>query len=136
MFVSQISRKPTRLDSGQWNCTGSEWHRFKPHLQCNLKTECEGGEDEAECHHKPCHNVGFLVDDRLINKITVMATLTAIIFFFFFFFKQSSQYASNCFKLAYPPGAGIMEADDGRQVTTVFTAQLSFHHRRSTNGVS
>ena len=26
------------------------------------------------------------------------------------------------------PGAGIMEADD-RQVTTVFTAQPSFHHR-------
>ena len=28
-------------------------------------------------------------------------------------------------------GAGIMEADY-RQVTTVFTVQLSFHHRQST----
>ena len=33
------------------------------------------------------------------------------------------------------PRAGIMEADD-RQVTTVFTVQPSFHHRRSTNRVS
>ena len=33
------------------------------------------------------------------------------------------------------PGAGIMEADD-RQVTTVFTVQPRFHHRRSTNRVS
>ena len=32
-------------------------------------------------------------------------------------------------------GAGIMEAND-RQVTTVFTAQPSFHHRHSTNQVS
>ena len=31
-------------------------------------------------------------------------------------------------------GAGIMEADD-RQVTTVFTAQPSFHHRHTTNRV-
>ena len=28
------------------------------------------------------------------------------------------------------PGAGIIKADD-RQVTTVFTAQPSFHHRHS-----
>ena len=33
------------------------------------------------------------------------------------------------------PGTGIMEAD-GRQVTTVFTEQPSFHHRHSTNRVS
>ena len=33
------------------------------------------------------------------------------------------------------PGASIIEADD-RQVTTVFTVQLSFHHRHSTNPVS
>ena len=33
------------------------------------------------------------------------------------------------------PGAGIMEAND-RQVTTVFTIPMSFHHRHSTNRVS
>ena len=34
------------------------------------------------------------------------------------------------------PGAGIMEADDCQNMTTVFTVQPSFHHRHSTNRVS
>ena len=41
----------------------------------------------------------------------------------------------RCLHLNSSPGAGIMEADD-RQVTTVFTVQLSFYHRHSTNRVS
>ena len=50
-------------------------------------------------------------------------------------FAHHTLSASSCGRAPIKPGAGIMEADD-RQVTTVFTVQPSFHHRRSTNRVS
>ena len=40
---------PQRLSDGAWNCSVPHWPLFRPHVQCNLLTECAGGEDEAPC---------------------------------------------------------------------------------------
>ena len=42
---------PQRLSSGLFNCSTEDYRRFKPHLDCNLKVECEDGRDETD--HRP-----------------------------------------------------------------------------------
>ena len=42
------SKKLRRLDSGLYNCSVNFYWRFKQHLHCNLKVECEDGRDETE----------------------------------------------------------------------------------------
>ena len=63
--VFQRDSQPTQLANGRWNCSGPEWPKFKPHLGCNLKLECEGGEDEAHCRYSPCRDGGFQLEARL-----------------------------------------------------------------------
>ena len=41
-----------------WNCTGRQWPEFRVHLQCNSYLQCAGGEDEAECRYRRCHQTG------------------------------------------------------------------------------
>ena len=38
---------PQRLDNGMYNCSVDFYWRFKHHLDCNLKVECEDGRDET-----------------------------------------------------------------------------------------
>ena len=66
LTMFQKSKKPAQLADGRWNCTGPEWPRFNPHLGCNLKKDCEGGEDEAQCRHTPCLDGGFQLDNRYV----------------------------------------------------------------------
>ena len=40
--------KPQRLNNGLFNCSVHNYWRFQQHLDCNRKTECEGGLDESE----------------------------------------------------------------------------------------
>ena len=40
-------RVPRRLSSGLYNCSVDDYWRFQPHLDCNLKVECEDGRDET-----------------------------------------------------------------------------------------
>ena len=35
---------------------------LKPHLTCNLVSECEGGEDEEDCGYSTCGQGGFVVN--------------------------------------------------------------------------
>ncbi|KAL8596880.1 hypothetical protein ACOMHN_060688 [Nucella lapillus] len=42
-------RAPSRVPGGLWNCSVPEWPHFERHFLCNLKRECEGGEDEVTC---------------------------------------------------------------------------------------
>ena len=44
-----------------WNCTGRQWPEFRVHLQCNSYLQCAGGEDEAECRYRRCHQTGVRV---------------------------------------------------------------------------
>ncbi|KAL8566443.1 hypothetical protein ACOMHN_015079 [Nucella lapillus] len=39
---------PRKLPSGLWNCSASYYSSIHHHLDCNLKTECEDGQDETE----------------------------------------------------------------------------------------
>ena len=41
------SRIPQRLNSGLYNCSVDDYWRFQQHLDCNLKTQCQDGRDEA-----------------------------------------------------------------------------------------
>ena len=40
-------RQPQSLNSGRFNCSVDDYWRFRSHLDCNLKAECEDGRDEA-----------------------------------------------------------------------------------------
>ena len=62
--VSQRSSTPEKLSDGRWNCTVPHWKDFKPHLACNLKTECAFGEDEQGCRHQTCGKGGFMVQGQ------------------------------------------------------------------------
>ena len=41
------SNVPQRLSSGLYNCSVDDYWRFRPHVDCNLKVDCEDGRDEA-----------------------------------------------------------------------------------------
>ena len=41
------STAPQRLGSGLYNCSVDDYWRFRQHLDCNLKVECEDGRDES-----------------------------------------------------------------------------------------
>ena len=41
------SETPRRLSNGLYNCSGHDYGRFRQHLDCNLKVECEDGRDES-----------------------------------------------------------------------------------------
>ena len=49
MYVSfhPKSKTPQRLSSGLYNCSVDYYWTFKQHLDCNLKVECEDGQDET-----------------------------------------------------------------------------------------
>ncbi|KAL8596879.1 hypothetical protein ACOMHN_060687 [Nucella lapillus] len=51
---------PSRVPGGLWNCSVPEWPHFERHFRCNLKRECEGGEDEVTCPY-----FGFCGEDYL-----------------------------------------------------------------------
>ncbi|KAL8560514.1 hypothetical protein ACOMHN_023787 [Nucella lapillus] len=55
---------PTKVHDNTWNCSSPHWPDFEFHLRCNLVAECEGTEDEAECHHEVCGEGGFVVLGR------------------------------------------------------------------------
>ena len=40
------TQSPTKLASGLFNCSVSYYTQFKDHVDCNMKLECEGREDE------------------------------------------------------------------------------------------
>ena len=42
------SEAPQRLSNGLFNCSVDYYWRFQQHLDCNLKVECEDGQDETE----------------------------------------------------------------------------------------
>ena len=42
------NKAPQKLSSGLFNCSVDYYWRFKQHLDCNLKVECEDGRDETE----------------------------------------------------------------------------------------
>jgi hypothetical protein len=37
------------LPSGLWNCSVPHWSQLKRHFPCNLRQDCEAGEDETYC---------------------------------------------------------------------------------------
>ena len=41
------SKAPRKLSSGLYNCSVDDYWRFRQHLDCNLKVECEDGRDES-----------------------------------------------------------------------------------------
>ena len=43
-----VGKVPVTLNTGLYNCSVDYYWRFKLHLDCNLKVECEDGRDEAE----------------------------------------------------------------------------------------
>ena len=43
-----VSQRPEILDNGLFNCSEPAYSTFRQHLDCNLESECQGGEDEAE----------------------------------------------------------------------------------------
>ena len=42
------NKVPQKLSTGLFNCSVDYYWRFKQHLDCNLKVECEDGRDETE----------------------------------------------------------------------------------------
>ena len=48
------SPSPTRLPTGQWNCSIPNWTQYRKHFACNLDPECVAGEDEADCPYSGC----------------------------------------------------------------------------------
>ncbi|KAL8612178.1 hypothetical protein ACOMHN_018467 [Nucella lapillus] len=61
----ETSKRPTQTPDGQWNCSGHDnWSSFKPHLACNLVTQCSDGRDEEDCGYHRCHDQGFEVNGR------------------------------------------------------------------------
>ena len=45
-------------DTNQFDCSGRYWPQFRPHFPCNLKRDCVGGEDEAECPYMSIETCG------------------------------------------------------------------------------
>ncbi|KAK7095196.1 hypothetical protein V1264_006640 [Littorina saxatilis] len=45
--IQPFSKTPKRLKSGLFNCSVPYYASFKQHVHCNMKQECEGGEDEG-----------------------------------------------------------------------------------------
>ena len=39
---------PPKLNNGLYNCSVGYYGRFQPHVDCNMKVECEDGRDETE----------------------------------------------------------------------------------------
>ena len=39
---------PPKLKNGLYNCSVDHYQRFQPHVDCNMKMECEDGRDETE----------------------------------------------------------------------------------------
>ena len=64
LFSQQRSRQPSRASSGLWNCSVAEWSEFERHFRCNLETECDGGEDEAQCFYTGHCGKGRLTLDK------------------------------------------------------------------------
>ncbi|KAL8613107.1 hypothetical protein ACOMHN_035048 [Nucella lapillus] len=44
-----MDQQPLRLKNGLFDCSTPFYETFKQHLECNLITECENGEDERDC---------------------------------------------------------------------------------------
>ncbi|XP_070206294.1 G-protein coupled receptor GRL101-like [Littorina saxatilis] len=59
----KVSRQPSRVNGGLWNCTVAEWPAFADHFRCNVERECEGGEDEADCFYTGHCGQGYLTLD-------------------------------------------------------------------------
>ena len=57
----QPSEIPEQL-AGIWNCSVSQWPRFKRHFRCNMRQECANGEDETECPYSHCDHGGVRID--------------------------------------------------------------------------
>lgn len=47
--IHNQSAVPTLLEDGRWNCSGLNKTDFSDHFSCNLKYDCIGSEDEADC---------------------------------------------------------------------------------------
>ncbi|KAK7113214.1 hypothetical protein V1264_012549 [Littorina saxatilis] len=59
---------PVKLESGLFDCS-RHYTAFRQHLDCNLRQECEGGEDEADhCPHSSAQCTGgVLVQNNCIS---------------------------------------------------------------------
>ena len=69
-YVMQTSSTPEKLADGLWNCCVPHWPAFKPHLACNLKTECASGRDEQSCpRHDACGPGGVVVKGRCYKLV-------------------------------------------------------------------
>ena len=42
------SKLPLKLNGGLYNCSGDDYWKFRQHLDCNLRVECEDGRDERD----------------------------------------------------------------------------------------
>ncbi|KAK7497060.1 hypothetical protein BaRGS_00011796, partial [Batillaria attramentaria] len=65
---------PRKVGVGMFNCSVPHYSSFQQHLDCNLDTECEGGEDEGEhCPFSPpgCNGtVGYKNKCYVLKKTT------------------------------------------------------------------
>ena len=80
----KYNQSPKRLVSGLFNCSVSYYPQFKDHVDCNMKQECEGREDErGHCPfsspacdgsvavHDKCYSI-YPVKDKLSISVTKM----------------------------------------------------------------
>ena len=63
------------LRNGQFNCSTSEYPVFSEHLRCNGVRQCDGGQDEERCPHRPEECQGnFRFNDKCYVYVTENAT--------------------------------------------------------------
>ena len=71
---------PHRLNSGLYNCSVHDYWRFKPHLHCNMKEECEDGRDETEhCPFSSPICQGWVTIDRKCVRLVSKESLDRFI---------------------------------------------------------
>ena len=64
------SKAPKILSSGLYNCSVDYYWRFRRHLECNLKVECEDGRDETEhCPFSSPACQGWVASHRKCYKV-------------------------------------------------------------------
>ncbi|KAK7096195.1 hypothetical protein V1264_005518 [Littorina saxatilis] len=69
--IQPFSNTPRRLQSGLFNCSVPSYASFKQHVHCNMKQECEGGEDEGgHCpFSSPACNGAVAVNNKCYTMI-------------------------------------------------------------------
>ena len=54
------------------------WPDFQPHLACDQRRDCLGGEDERDCPYRRCRHGGLAITDRCYFPVTPDTALSWI----------------------------------------------------------